>query len=166
MDSIKNSHAISVLVRNRPGVMTHVAGLFARRGYNIDSVAVGTTDTPEISVITIMVTGDDQVIEQVTKQLYKLADVLQVKDMPYLESVTRELLLITIRIEPQHRPEVLSIIEVFHAKIVDMIEEFITIEVVGNSRQIRAVINLLKPYNIIELSRTGQIALPLQSLKN
>lgn len=160
---MNNVHNISILVRNQPGVMAHVTGLFSRRGYNIESIAVGVTNDRKVSIITIMVEGEDRVIEQVTGQLFKLADVIEVRDMPYHESITRELALITVKVRPDQRTEVMGIIEVFGGKIEDMTEDTILVEVAGNSRQVKAIIELLSKYGIVDIARTGQIALPYLS---
>ena len=152
-------HTISIKVRNHPGVMSHVSGLFARRGFNMDSIAVGTTEDPSVSIITIIVSESDEKLGQIIEQLKKLIDVIDVKDLAYNESITRELALINIKVEPAKRSEVLGIIEVFGGKITDMAENSILIEVSGNTRHIRAIISLLKKFGINELVRTGQIAM-------
>jgi acetolactate synthase I/III small subunit len=152
-------HTLAILVRNQPGVMTHVAGLFARRGYNIDSIAVGVTQNPDVSIITIVAAGDERTVSLLCKQLMRLPDVIEVKDHLFHESITRELALITVRADAGQRTEVLSIAEVFGAKIVDMSESTLSIEVVGNSRQIKAIIGLLSNFGIEDMARTGQIAL-------
>lgn len=157
-------HTISLKVRNYAGVMSHVSGLFTRRGFNIDSIAVGETNYPEVSVITIVVRESDQKLAQIINQLRKLIDVIDVHDLAYNESVTRELALITVDVQPNERPEVLGIVEVFGGKIDDMSEDSIMIEVSGNSRQIKAMINLLEKYGIKEIVRTGQIAMSYQQI--
>lgn len=156
-------HTISIKVRNHPGVMSHVSGLFARRGFNIDSIAVGMTEDPEISIITIIVRESDEKLSQIIFQLEKLIDVIEVKDLAYNESVTRELALINVNVSTQKRSEILGIVEVFGGKITDMTEKSLMIEVSGNTRQIKAILNLLSKFGINEIVRTGQIAMAYQS---
>ncbi len=156
-------HTLSILVNNHPGVMSHVSGLFTRRGYNIDSIAVGVTENPEISSMTIVVKGDDGVVEQVKKQLMKLPDVLKVKDLHYRESVTRELVLLHVKSEDSTRSEIVSVCDVFNAKIIDVTENSVVVEYSGNSRQVSALIQMLSKFGILEMARTGTIALQVQS---
>lgn len=141
--------------------MSHVSGLFTRRGFNIDSIAVGVTEKPEISIITIVLKGDDNTVLQVQNQLLKLADVISLKHLPYHESVVRELLLIRVRAEQEKRTEIFGIVEVFDGKIVEITEHDILIEMHGNNRQVNGFIKMLNPYGILEIARTGQIALAL-----
>jgi acetolactate synthase-1/3 small subunit len=156
-------HTLSILVNNHPGVMSHVSGLFTRRGYNIDSIAVGVTENPEISSMTIVVKGDDGVVEQVKKQLMKLPDVLKVKDLHYRESVTRELVLLHVKSDDSTRSEIVSVCDVFSAKIIDVTETSVVVEYSGNSRQVSALIQMLSKFGILEMARTGTIALQVQS---
>ncbi|MCB1193181.1 MAG: acetolactate synthase small subunit [Leptospiraceae bacterium] len=156
-------HTLNILVNNHAGVMSHVSGLFTRRGYNIDSIAVGVTENPEFSNITIVVKGDDSVVAQVKKQLLKLPDVMSVVDLQYNESITRELVLIVVKAQDTNRIEIISICNVFHAKIVDMTEDTVMVEFSGNPRQVSVIVNMLKKFGIMEMSRTGQIALSCQS---
>ena len=156
-------HTLNILVNNHAGVMSHVSGLFTRRGYNIDSIAVGVTENPELSNITIVVKGDDSVVAQVKKQLLKLPDVMSVVDLQYNESITRELVLIVVKAQDTNRIEIISICNVFHAKIVDMTEDTVMVEFSGNPRQVSVIVNMLKKFGIMEMSRTGQIALSCQS---
>ncbi|MCX7999803.1 MAG: acetolactate synthase small subunit [Leptospiraceae bacterium] len=158
-------HTLNILVNNHPGVMSHVSGLFTRRGYNIDSIAVGVTDDPEISCMTIVVRGDDDVVLQVQKQLLKLPDVLQVKDLHYSESITRELVLLQINSTDATRTEIVSVCDVFKAKIVDVTENSVIIEYSGNTRQVEALIKMIKKFGILDMARTGTIALEVQSTK-
>ncbi len=158
-------HTLNILVNNHPGVMSHVSGLFTRRGYNIDSIAVGVTDNPEVSCMTIVVRGDDEVVLQVQKQLMKLPDVLQVKDLHYREAVTRELILLQIKSSDETRTEIVSVCDVFKAKIIDVTESSVIIEYSGNTRQVEALIKMLKKFGILEIARTGAIALEVQSNK-
>ncbi|MGE8722130.1 acetolactate synthase small subunit [Leptospira terpstrae] len=152
-------HTLSILVNNHPGVMSHVSGLFTRRGYNIDSIAVGVTDNAEVSSMTIVLNGDDFVVGQVKNQLLKLPDVLRVQDMAYASSVQRELVLISFSITEGNRSEALTICNGFDVKILEMTEDSLLIEFSGNSRQVTNIISVLKPFGIREISRTGQIAI-------
>ena len=150
---------LTVLVENNPGVLTRVASLFSRRGYNIDSLAVGQTEDPAISRMTIVVEEDDRVIEQVTKQLNKLVDVIKVNDITDEEYVDRELLLIKTDADPSVRGEIMQIVEIFRARIVDIGQNSLTIEATGDQGKIKAIIEALKPFRIRELVRTGKIAI-------
>jgi acetolactate synthase-1/3 small subunit len=153
------SHTLSVLVANKPGVLTHVSGLFSRRGYNIDSLTVGVTENPEISRMTIVVHGDEHVIEQVTKQLNKLIDIIKVVDLPQEESVDRELALIKVSATPESRGEIIQIVNIFRAKIVDVSAKSLIIEVTGSTDKINALEELMRPFGIKEMVRTGKVAL-------
>lgn len=152
-------HTLSILVNNHAGVMSHVSGLFTRRGYNIDSIAVGVTDQPEISSLTIVINGDDTVVGQVKNQLLKLPDVLRVQDMAYASSVQRELVLIDAIVNESNRTEALAVLNGFGAKVLEMTADSLLVEFSGNSRQVSNVITLMKSFGIREISRTGQIAL-------
>ena len=156
-------HTLSILVNNHPGVMSHVSGLFTRRSYNIDSIAVGVTDNPDVSSMTIVVKGDDSVVDQVKKQLRKLPDVLKINDLAYHESISRELVLMMVDAVDETRLEVISICEVFKARIADMTENTLLVEYSGNARQVNAFIEIMKKFGIEEMSRTGQIALSYRS---
>lgn len=149
---------ISVLVENHPGVLFRVAGLFSRRGFNIDSLAVGTTENPDISRMTIVVEGDEYIVEQVKKQLNKLVDVIKVSKIEPELSVTRELILIKVDAEPQIRSEIIHIAEIFRANIVDVSRNSLIIELTGDKNKIEAFEELLRPFGIKELVRTGVIA--------
>ncbi|NLZ53169.1 MAG: acetolactate synthase small subunit, partial [Thermoanaerobacteraceae bacterium] len=142
---------LSVLVENHPGVLFRIAGLFSRRGFNIDSLAVGTTENPDISRITIVVEGDEHIVEQVKKQLNKLVDVIKVSKIIPEDSVTRELVLIKVDAEPQVRSEIIQIAEIFRASIVDVGRKSLTIELTGDKDKVRAFEELLKPFGIKEL---------------
>jgi len=155
-------HIISALVENKPGVLAHVAGMFAARGFNIDSLVVGRTEDPELSRMTIVVIGDDRVVEQVRKQLAKIVPVVKVQDFVGQPVVARDLMLIVVSATPEQRPEILSLIEVFRAKVVDIGQKFIMIEVSGPEAKIEAFINVCKPYGIKNVARTGTIAMPRQ----
>ncbi len=152
-------HVISVLVENRPRVLARVASLFARRGYNIESLAVGPTHNPSVSRITLAVRGDEDILEQITKQLYKLIDVIKVGDFTEINFVDRELALIKVSAPAANRSEIIQITEVFRARVVDVGERNLMIEVTGPPAKIDALQQLLKKYGILELTRTGRIAL-------
>jgi len=152
-------HTLAVLVENRPGVLMRVAGLFARRGYNIESLAVGPTENPSISRMTIVVEGDERTIEQVCKQLNKLIDVIKVSDITEDPHVGRELVLIKVNAEPQVRGEIMQIAEIFRARIVDVSRDTLIIEATGDEDKINAIENALRPFGIREMARTGKIAL-------
>ncbi len=152
-------HTLAVLVENRPGVLTRIAGLFARRGYNIESLAVGETEDLSISRMTIVVEGDDRVIEQVTKQLHKLIEVIKLSDVSEEENVDRELILIKVGADPVQRAEIMQIVEIFRARIVDIGKNTLIIEATGDSGKIKAIQSSLRPFGIRELVRTGKIAM-------
>ena len=152
-------HTLAILVENKPGVLTRVAGLFSRRGFNIESLAVGVTENQDISRMTIVVTGDDKVLEQVEKQLNKLIDVIRVSDIPSEDSVNRELALIKVGVDSDTRPEVMQIVDIFRAKIVDVGIKSVIIEVTGDESKINAIEQLLRQYGIREMVRTGKIAM-------
>jgi acetolactate synthase-1/3 small subunit len=158
-DGNGNFHTLSVLVANKPGVLTHVSGLFSRRGYNIDSLTVGVTENPEISRMTIVVHGDEHVIEQVTKQLNKLIDIIKVVDISPLESVDRELALLKVNADPNSRAEIIQIVNIFRAKIVDVSAKSLIIETTGSADKINALEELMRPFGIKEMVRTGKVAL-------
>jgi acetolactate synthase-1/3 small subunit len=156
-------HIISALVENKPGVLAHVAGMFAARGFNIDSLVVGRTEEPNLSRMTIVVIGDDRVVEQVRKQLVKIVPVVKVQDFVGQPVVARDLMLITVSAPPEKRPEILSLIEIFRAKVVDIGQKLIMIEVSGPESKIEAFIEACKPYGIKNVARTGTIAMPRQA---
>lgn len=152
-------HTISVLVNNEPGVLQRVAGLFGRRGFNIESITVGASEEPGLSRMVIVTTGDDRTLEQIQKQLYKLIDVIKVIDLSSNPMVARELALIQVNAEPNIRPEILGVVETFRASIVDIGPATLIVQVVGDSDKIDAMTELLKPYGIRELTRTGATAM-------
>ena len=152
-------HIISVLVENKPRVLARVASLFARRGYNIESLAVGHTQDPIISRITLVVRGDEDILEQITKRLYKLIEVIKVSDFTETSYVDRELALIKVNAPSNLRGEIVQTAEIFRARIVDVSEKSLLIEVTGTSDKIDALEQLMKKYGIIEMTRTGKIAL-------
>jgi acetolactate synthase-1/3 small subunit len=152
-------HTLAILVENKPGVLTRVAGLFSRRGFNIESLAVGVTENLDTSRITIVVTGDDNILEQVEKQLNKLIDVIRVSDIPPEDSVSRELALIKVGVDSTTRAEVMQIVDIFRAKIVDVGIKSLVIEVTGDESKINAIEQLLRQFGIKEMVRTGRIAM-------
>jgi len=152
-------HVISAIVENKPGVLAHIAGLFAGRGFNIDSLAVGETEDPMRSRMTVVARGDDAVLEQIRKQLGKIIDVIKVVDFSGADTVERDLMLIKVAASPERRGEVFEIVEVFRGKVVDIGPKHLTLEVSGPEKKIEAFIDLVKPYGVKELVRTGRIAL-------
>jgi len=156
-------YTLSMLVRNHAGVLSHVAGLFTRRGYNIESITAGITERSDITRITIVVTGDHKILEQVIKQCRKLVDVITVSSLKYNESVTRELAIIVVKASQETRSQITEIADVFDAKVVDMSEQAIMLEVTGNTRRINSIIKLLSPFDIEEIARTGVVALRYRS---
>ena len=156
-------HIISALVENRPGVLAHVAGMFAARAFNIDSLVVGRTEDPDLSRMTIVVVGDDRVVEQVRKQLGRIIPVVKVQDFVGQPVVARDLMLIAISAPPEKRPEILSLIEMFKGKVVDIGQKFVMVEVSGPEEKIEAFIEMCKPYGIKYMARTGTIAMPRQA---
>ena len=156
-------HTLSVLVEDEAGVLTRIAGLFARRGFNIESLAVGPAEQTGISRITMVVPGDDQIIEQLTKQLYKLINVLKVQDITQTPCVERELMLVKVNASGAHRAEVIELTQVFRARIVDSSEDTLTIEVVGDPGKLVALVQMLNKFGLREIARTGKIALTRES---
>jgi acetolactate synthase-1/3 small subunit len=152
-------HTLSVLVENESGVLTRIAGLFARRGFNIESLSVGPAEQKDISRITMVVPGDNRTIEQLTKQLYKLINVRKVQDITALPNVGRELMLLKIRFTEETRAEIMDIAKVFNAKIVDLSAKSLTLEVTGEPTKIIALEQLLEKFGILEIAKTGKIAL-------
>jgi acetolactate synthase-1/3 small subunit len=152
-------HTISVLVENQPGVLARCAGLFARRGFNIESLAVSTTEDPSISRMTIVVAGPEWVLEQITKQLYKLMAVIKVLDHTGDAVVSRELALIKVKARAEDRAEIMQVASIFRGNIVDVAEETLTIEVTGSEDKITALENLLGKQRIVEMARTGKVVL-------
>ena len=152
-------HTIAVLVENRFGVLSRVAGLFSARGYNIESLSVGETLDPTVSRMTLVVRGDEFVIEQVTKQLHKIVDVVKVVDLTDESHVERELVLVRVNAEPQHRAEILRTADIFRAKVVDVTPVSFTLEATGDEGKLAALVELLRPLGIQELVRTGKIAI-------
>ncbi|RIX52717.1 acetolactate synthase small subunit [Paenibacillus nanensis] len=158
-------HTIAVIVNDQPGVLQRVSGLFGRRGFNIESITVGTSEEQGLSRMVIVTSGDDHTLEQITKQLYKLIDVIKVVDLSANPMVARELALIKVHAEPASRPEILGVVETFRAAVVDIGTQSLMVQVVGDTEKIDAMIELLKPYGIRELSRTGVTALNRGNVK-
>ncbi len=152
-------HTIAVLVENKFGVLSRVAGLFSARGYNIESLSVGETLDPSVSRMTLEVRGDEFVIEQVTKQLYKLVDVIKVTDLTDESRVERELVLVRVNAEPQHRAEILRTADIFRARVVDVTPLTFTLEATGDEEKLEAFMELLRPLGIQEIVRTGKVAI-------
>ena len=152
-------HIISVLVENHFGVLARVAGLFSARGYNIDSLAVGETDDPSVSRMTIVAKGDLRILDQIIKQLNKLVDVLKVQDITTSEHIARELVLVKVKCERKYRAEIMQIISTFRAKVVDVSHGHAVVEVTGQEGKVDALLELMQPYGILEVARTGLIAL-------
>lgn len=150
---------LAVLVENQPGVLARVVGLIRRRGFNIESLAVGVTDSPAISRITLVVEGEEPQLQQVSKQLDKLIEVLQVTDLDAANSVTRELALVKVYADPVRRPQILQLAQVFRANVVDVGKEAVTIEVTGTHDKVEALINLAREFGLQEVVRTGVIAM-------
>ncbi|MBW4084036.1 acetolactate synthase small subunit [Paenibacillus sp. S150] len=152
-------HTIAVLVNDQPGVLQRVSGLFGRRGFNIESITVGQSEEAGLSRMVIVTLGDQHTLEQIEKQLYKLIDVIKVVDLGSKPMVARELALIKVKADPAERPEIMGVVETFRASVVDIGTTTLLVQVVGDTRKIDAMIELLKPYGIKELSRTGVTAM-------
>ena len=152
-------HTLSVLVEDESGALSRIAGLFARRGFNIDSLAVGPAETNGHSRLTMVVEGDEHTLQQMSKQLDKLVNVLQVLDLSQLPAVERELMLMKVSAPSEQRSAILELVQVFRAKVVDVADNALTLEVVGDPGKLVALENLLKPYGILEIARTGKVAL-------
>lgn len=157
-------HTISVLVSNEFGVLSRISGLFSGRGFNIESLSVAETLDPEISRMTIVTSGDDKVLEQINKQLNKLVNVIKVYDFTNEEHIERELALIKVNLTAESRAEIISIVDIFRAKVVDVSPRTYTIEITGDEEKIRAMTELLRPFGIKEIVRTGRVAMA-RSLK-
>ena len=152
-------HILSILVENKPGVLTRIAGLFARRGFNIDTLAVGPTDDPTLSRITLTLDGAMHPIDQVTKQLHKLVNVIKIRDLEPTETVARELALFTVAADTSTRAEVMQMVEIFRGKIIDVSTRSVIIEVTGSFDKIEAFERMVRPFGLIEMARTGEIAI-------
>lgn len=152
-------HTISVLVQNKPGVLSRVTGLFSGRGFNIESLCVAETIDPKVSSLTLVTRGNDMIVEQITKQLHKLIDTIKVTDITETEHVEREMALIRVKAEANTRAEVLRIVDIFRGKVVDVSPKSYAVELTGTAEKIKAVIDILKPIGIQEIVRTGSIAM-------
>lgn len=152
-------HVISALVENKSGVLAHISGLFSARGFNIDSLAVGETEDPRFSRMTIVVEGDEPILEQVRKQLSSVIDVVKVEDFSDTSYVERDLMLMKVKCPPQKRTEVLELVRTFRGDTVDVGKDKLTIQLVGTEDKINAFIQLMRPYGIVEMARTGRVAL-------
>lgn len=155
----KMRHVLSALVQNQPGVLAQVSGMFASRGFNIDSLAVGETENPVLSRITVVAMGDDRHLEQVRKQLEKLVPVVKVHDISREDYVERDLMLIKVKAPAAVRPEILSLVQIFRGRVVDVSPDLLMVEIAGQEKKIEAFIEAVRPYGILELARTGRIAL-------
>lgn len=152
-------HTIAVIVENKSGVLTRIAGLFSRRSFNIDSLSVGATDNPDYSRMTITVNGDRDVLEQVIKQLSKLINVIRVSELEASESVERELAIIKVNADKESRSEIMQIVNIFRAKIIDVSHRSMIIEVTGDEEKVDAIVQLLRQFGIKELARTGKVSM-------
>jgi acetolactate synthase-1/3 small subunit len=152
-------HILSILVENKPGVLTRIAGLFARRGFNIDTLAVGPTDDPTLSRITLTLDGAMHPIDQVTKQLHKLVNVIKIRDLEPSETVARELALFKVSADGAGRAEVMQMVEIFRGKIIDVSRRSVIVEVTGSWEKIEAFERMVRPFGLIEMARTGEIAI-------
>jgi acetolactate synthase I/III small subunit len=154
-----SKHTLSVLVENKPGVLARIASLFARRGFNIDSLAVGPTEYADVSRMTIVVNVEDNPLEQVTKQLNKLINVLKIVELEPASSVSRELLLVKVKADPQTRSQVLDVVQLFRAKVIDVAADAVTIEATGGEEKIDALLRVLEPFGVRELAQSGMVAM-------
>jgi acetolactate synthase I/III small subunit len=152
-------HTIAVIMENKPGVLTRIAGMFSRRSFNIDSLSVGATDNPDYSRMTITVHGDEEVLEQVVKQLSKLINVIRVSELEPSESVERELAVIKVNADKENRSEIMQIVNIFRAKIIDVSARSMIIEVTGDEEKVDAIVLLLRQFGIKEMARTGKVSM-------
>jgi acetolactate synthase-1/3 small subunit len=158
-DGLFMRHVLSALVQNQPGVLAHISGMLASRGFNIDSLAVGETENAELSRMIFVVHGDDAELEQVRKQLDKVVTVVRVVDISSMDFVERDLMLIKVKAQPAQRVEVSYLVEMFRGRVVDISADSIMVEISGREQKIESFIDLMRPYGIVELARTGRIAL-------
>ncbi len=156
---VARKHTISLLLENKFGALNRVAGMFSAKGYNLESITVGPTEDASVSRMTIVTRGDDAIIEQIIKQLNKLIDTLKVVDLTYDSFMERELALIKIGTTPDNRPEIMQVVEIFQAKIIDISHKTLTVEATGSGQKVDAIIKMLKPFHIKEIARTGRVAL-------
>ncbi len=155
----EQKHIFSLLVENQPGVLARIAGLFSARGYNIESLCVAPTVDPEISRVSLVTTGDEFILEQIKKQLNKLINVVKVYDYTQIPYVQRDLALVKVRAKPEHRAEILRIVDIFRSRVVDVSPDYYTVEITGDEDKIEAFLKLLRPMGIKEIARTGPVAL-------
>jgi len=156
---MRHRHVLSALVQNIPGVLSHISGMLASRGYNIDSLVVGETEDPELSRMTFVVVGDDNVLEQVRKQLEKIVTVVRVDDISAKEHVERDLMLMRVKVPEGRRSEIRELAEIFRGRVVDVAPEAVMIEISGQEQKIEAFVEMMRPFGILELARTGRIAM-------
>jgi acetolactate synthase I/III small subunit len=152
-------HVLSIMVENRPGVLARIAGLFSRRGFNIDTLAVGPTDDPRVSRVTLTLDGAVHPIDQVTKQLHKLVNVLKIRDMEPEETIAREMALFKISAAVENRAEIMQFAEIFRAKIIDVSRRTMTVEITGSAEKVEAFERMIRPHGLVEMVRTGEIAI-------
>ncbi|MDD6255017.1 MAG: acetolactate synthase small subunit [Eubacteriales bacterium] len=152
-------HVLSALMENRPGVLRRLAGLFGRRGYNIDSIVASATENEEVTRMTIVVDCDDQMIDQVVRQMSKLQEIIDVEDVTHESTISRQLLIIKLSTTPQSRIEILELANAFRAKVVDMTADTITLEATGEVENIKGIVEVLEPYGVISMMKTGTVAL-------
>jgi acetolactate synthase-1/3 small subunit len=156
---MEREYTLAIIVENQSGVLAHIAGLFSGRGFNISELSVGETENPDYSRITIVVKGDDKIVEQIKKQLNKFIDVIKVIDLSNQPAVHREIILIKLKAPASKRQEVFQITEVFKGKVVDISQETLTLEITGITEKIEAIISILRPYGILEIARTGRVSI-------
>ncbi|TYB34633.1 MAG: acetolactate synthase small subunit [Flexistipes sinusarabici] len=152
-------HIISILVENKPGALSRIGGLFSGRGYNIESLSVGITGDPKISIMTIVTKGDDRVVEQIIKQLRKLINTIKVRDVTQVEHIEREMILVKVQALPKNRTDIFSIVNTFRAKVIDLTGDSMVIEITGTKDKNKAFLHVLEPFGIIEQVRTGSVAI-------
>jgi acetolactate synthase-1/3 small subunit len=153
------NHVIAALVENRAGTLSRVSGLFSRRGFNIDSLSVGETENPQVSRVTIVLEGDDAILEQIVKQLGKLVDVISVRELDSISCIRREIMLVKVKADEKSRPAIIELTAIFRARVIDISPETITLEVTGGAEKLEGLLLLLRPFGIMELARTGTVAL-------
>lgn len=156
---MENKHIMTVLVDNKPGVLSNVVGLFSGRGFNIESLSVAETDDPEVSRMTITTMADAMMVEQIEKQLNKLVNVIKVRDLTNPENIQRELALVTVSAKPGYKEEILRLVDLFHAKVIDVGHDYYTIEITGNPQKMESFFGLIKSFGIKKIARTGPVAL-------
>ncbi len=158
-NNINQKHIFSLLVENQPGVLSRIAGLFSARGYNIESLCVAPTVDPQVSRVSLVTKGDELILEQIKKQLNKLINVIKVYDYTDIPYVQRDLALIKVRAKPEHRAEILRIVDIFRSRVIDVSPNYYTLEITGDEEKIEAFLRLLRPMGIKEIARTGPVAL-------